>query len=394
MNLLEKIKHQSQSISEKLSAIRRHIHQNPELSFQEFETTKFIENELEKIGITHHYRILKTGVIAEIEGHSEGRSIALRADIDALPIVEVQDRTYRSLNEGLMHACGHDVHTTCLLGAAHLLFENRDLWKGKIQLIFQPGEEKLPGGASLLIEKGLFENFEPEAILGQHVHPELEAGKVGYRAGMFMASADEIYISIKGKGGHAAQPHKTTDPVLCSANLLVQLQQVVSRNCPPNIPSVLSFGKIVANGATNIIPSEVHLEGTFRTMNEEWRSLAHQRIEEMCESIGKATNNIVEVNILKGYPFLENDSRITQIILQGAKEFLGEENVVELEPRMTAEDFAWYTQQVPGCFYRLGTGNVYMGITSGVHTSNFDVDEKALSIGAGLMAWNALKILE
>jgi amidohydrolase len=280
------------------------------------------------------------------------------------------------------------------LGAAHLLFENRDLWKGKIQLIFQPGEEKLPGGASLLIEKGLFENFEPEAILGQHVHPELEAGKVGYRAGMFMASADEIYISIKGKGGHAAQPHKTTDPVLCSANLLVQLQQVVSRNCPPNIPSVLSFGKIVANGATNIIPSEVHLEGTFRTMNEEWRSLAHQRIEEMCESIGKATNNIVEVNILKGYPFLENDSRITQIILQGAKEFLGEENVVELEPRMTAEDFAWYTQQVPGCFYRLGTGNVSMGITSGVHTSNFDVDEKALSIGAGLMAWNALKILE
>ncbi len=388
------IKLMAEQISEKLVGIRRHIHQNPELSFQEFETTNYIEQKLEAIGIANYYRLTETGVVAEIEGKGEGKVLALRADIDALPITEALDRSYRSKKEGLMHACGHDVHTTCLLGAAEILYKTKEHWKGKVKLIFQPGEEKLPGGASIMIEKGVLKNPNPQAIFGQHVHPDLPAGKVGYREGMFMASADEIYIKISGKGGHAAQPHKTTDPIYCAAMLITQLQQVVSRNCPPSIPSVLSFGKILANGATNIIPAEVLIEGTFRTMNEEWRAQAHHHILKIGEGLSKSTSNQIEVEILKGYPFLENDPELTFHFKKNAEEYLGSENVINLDLRMTAEDFAWYSQEIPGCFYRLGTGNSEKGIIHEVHTSQFDIDERALSIGAGLMAWNAIKLLQ
>ncbi|MGZ4118661.1 MAG: M20 metallopeptidase family protein, partial [Bacteroidia bacterium] len=296
-------------------------------------------------------------------------------------------------NEGVMHACGHDVHSASLLGAAKILNELKDEFEGTIKLIFQPGEEKLPGGASLMIKEGVLENPKPQSIFGQHVFPSMEVGKVGFRKGMYMASTDEIYVTVKGKGGHAAMPADYNNPLLIASNILLELNNAFMKQ-EQKIPTVLAFGKIVGNGATNVIPEEVKIEGTFRTMNEAWRKEAHAKMKSLAEEIAKKMGGVCDFKIENGYPFLVNDEKTTTLAMKAAAEYLGKENVEELPLRMTAEDFAFFSQQAPACFYRLGTGNKSKGITSGVHTSTFDIDERALEIGAGLMAWLALNELK
>ncbi len=391
------LKKKIRSLSEKhlgeITAIRRHLHQYPELSFHEVETGKFISEKLTEFGIENEHGWAGNGVVALIKGKKPARkTIALRADIDALPITEASEIPYKSCNEGVMHACGHDVHTSCLLGAAKILNSLRDEFDGTVKLIFQPAEEKLPGGASILIKEGVLKNPAPASIFGQHVHPPLEAGKVGFRPGMYMASADEIYITVTGKGGHGALPQECVDPVLIASHLVIGLQQVVSRFMDPTIPAVLTFGKINSTGgATNIIPNEVKLEGTFRTMNEEWREKAHRQMAAMAEGIVASMGGSCSFRIEKGYPFLHNDEILTLKAKQLAGEYLGKENVVDLPIRMTAEDFAFYSQKLPACFYRLGTGNAAKGITAPVHSDTFDVDENCLLTGMGLMSWLAVK---
>lgn len=393
MSLKDKVHQLSKDYFEDIVSLRRHLHMHPELSFQEYETSKFITQELDKIGVAYEH-IADTGLIAYVKGKSpESKVIALRADIDALPIIESNDVDYKSKNEGVMHACGHDVHTSSMLGAARIMNSLKDEFTGTIKILFQPGEEKLPGGASIMIKEGALENPRPVNITGQHVMPLIPAGKVGFRSGMYMASADEIYVTVKGKGGHAAMPEMGIDPVLITSHIIVALQQIVSRNASPKVPSVLSFGKVTADGATNIIPNEVKLEGTFRTMDEEWRKEAHVKMKKMAESIAEGMGGDCDFNVIVGYPFLKNDPDLTQELRAYAEDYLGKDNVVDLDLWMAAEDFAYYSQELTSCFYRLGIRNEEKGIVSGLHTPTFNIDESALEIGAGLMAYTALSQL-
>lgn len=383
-------RNKAEELFPKLQELRRHLHQYPELSFQEKETAAYIGVQLQKTGIDFKAGVAGTGLVGTITGNpGTNRSIALRADIDALPIQETPGRSYGSKNEGVMHACGHDVHTTSLLGASMILHSIRDHFSGSVRLLFQPGEEKLPGGASLMIKEGVLENPAPAAVLGQHVMPLLDCGKVGFRSGRYMASTDELYFIVKGKGGHGAMPHLGIDPVVISSHLILALQQIVSRKVNPVVPSVLSIGKVIAQGATNVIPDEVYMEGTFRTLDENWRNEAHHQIRELSEHLVRSMGGSLELEIRKGYPTLYNDEALTQKVKKYATEYMGEENVTELDIWMAAEDFAFYSQVAPSCFYRLGTRNEKLGITSSVHTSTFDIDEQALIDGAGLMAWLA-----
>lgn len=392
--LKNKIQQLARDIKEEAVANRRHLHQNPELSFEEFETVAFVDQRLREIGITAIERKANTGLVALIEGKNPGKKvIALRADMDALPIQEENDVAYRSNKPGVMHACGHDVHTSSLLGTARILHNLADQFEGTVKLIFQPGEEKAPGGASFMIKDKCLENPKPSGIIGQHVMPHIPAGKVGFRPGMYMASADEIYLTVKGKGGHGAMPETLVDPVLIASHLIIALQQVISRNASPKIPSVLSFGKIIANGATNVIPNEVKIEGTFRTLDETWRKKAKETINRIAKGLVESMGGTVEVNIVHGYPHLKNDPELTARSVAAAKAYLGEENVLDLDLWMAAEDFSYYTQEMAGCFYRLGTRNEARGIVSGVHTPTFDVDEDALEVSTGLMAWLAIQEL-
>jgi len=391
--LISKIQSLSERYFEEVLQIRRHIHANPELSFNEYNTAAFIEENLKGFGLQGIERISDTGVTFCLEGAEPGKTIALRADIDALPILEANEVDYKSKNEGVMHACGHDVHTSSLLGAAKILSELKDNYKGTIKFIFQPGEEKSPGGASILIKDGILQNPAPDFIIGQHVMPLIPEGKVGFRSGKYMASADEIYLTVKGKGGHAAMPENFVDPIAISSQIIVALQQIVSRMANPKIPSVLSFGKIQGGNINNVIPDEVKIEGTFRTFNEEWREKALSRIREIAESIASSMGATCEVNVAPGYPYLVNDEEYTARNIEAAKAYMGSENVEELDLWMAAEDFAFYTHEVPGCFYRLGTRNEEKGITSGVHTPTFDIDEKALKTGMGLLSYLAINEL-
>ena len=395
MGLKEKIQQKASEIKSKLITMRHHIHSNPELSFQEFETQKFIEHYLQNSLGLKTQRLANTGVVALIEGRNPSkRVIGLRADIDALPIIEVNDgRLYRSNVEGVMHACGHDVHSTSLLGAATILNELKDEFEGTIKLIFQPGEEKLPGGASMMIQEGVLENPKVDFMIGQHVMPLLQVGKIGFRQGLYMASADEIFITVKGKGGHGAMPHLGIDPIAIASQMIVALQQVVSRSANPIIASVLTFGKFIANGSTNVIPNEVHIEGTFRTLNEEWRNDAHLKMVSTAKGVVEGLGGTVDFEIRKGYPFLKNDIALTQNCESFAKNYMGEDKIEALDIWMASEDFSYYSQQVPSCFYRLGTRNEAKGITFGVHHPNFDIDEDALEHGAGLLAYLAVKCL-
>jgi amidohydrolase len=375
--------------------IRRHLHAHPELSFEEVETSNYIAAQLDLLRIPHTRGIGGHGIIAHVHGQKPGtRTIALRADFDALPITEANEVPYKSINPGVMHACGHDVHTACLLGAAHILQSTRSRFGGTARLLFQPAEEKLPGGATLMIRDGALQNPVPEAIYGQHVYPSMEAGLVGFRAGKYMASADEIYITLNGRGGHGAMPHQCIDPVVMAARVIAELQTISSRYADPLTPTVLTFGRLnTIGGATNVIPDQIKMEGTFRTMDEKWRSKAHELITTIVSSVAESMGGKAEINIVKGYPVLFNDEPLTEQSIIWARELLGAHAVEQLPMRMTAEDFAWYTHVVPGCFYRLGTGNVARGITSPVHTSTFDIDEQALPIGSAMMAWLAVKRL-
>ena len=389
--LKDKIRSLATALAPEYISIRQYLHSKPELSYQEFETSDFICRQLESYGIPFR-RMATTGVIGMIEGKNpSAKTIALRGDMDALPIEEANDIAYKSQRPGIMHACGHDVHTTCLLGAARILNELKNEWEGSVKLIFQPGEERNPGGASLLIKEGVLENPRPQAIFALHVHPGLQIGKVSFRSGKVMASADEIYITVSGKGGHAAAPHLTTDTILVASQLVVALQQVISRNRNPITPSVLSICSFQGGHTTNVIPNEVKLMGTFRALDEEWRFEAHQLIKKIATGIASATGAGIECNIDIGYPAVYNHETLHPKAVELAEEFIGREQVVETEMRMGAEDFGYYSQVVPGCFFRLGVMNVAKGITSGVHTPTFNIDESAIETGIGMMAWLGAK---
>lgn len=395
MMLIERIKELAKAYHKDTIAIRRHLHQFPELSYEEVATGRYIASKLEEYGIEHRHGIAENGVLGLIRGKNpDKRVVALRGDIDALPIREANEVPYRSKHDGVMHACGHDVHTSSLLGSARILQELRDEFEGTVKLLFQPAEEKAPGGASIMIREGALENPRPGSIFGQHVHPPLEVGKIGMRPGKYMASTDELFLTIHGKGGHGAVPQDCIDPIAITAQIISALQQLVSRQGDPTIPSVLTFGYIASDGGTNnVIPNAVHLKGTFRTMDEPWRADAHRRMKSIVEGIAAGMGARAELEILGGYPYLVNDEGLTQAARQYAVEYLGAENVVDLPIRMTGEDFAYYSQEMPACFYRLGTGNPAKGITSPIHTNTFDVDEDCLEISTGLMAWMAVRNL-
>jgi len=394
-NQLDQIRDASSRMLPEITAIRRYLHAHPELSFEEKETSQFLAEQLTAAGIPFTRNWAGHGIVAEIRG--EGSDwIALRGDMDALPIQELSDVPYKSVNEGVMHACGHDVHSACLLGAARILkaISEKVGLPVNVRYIFQPGEEKLPGGASLMIQEGVLQNPVPGAILAQHVYPSLEAGKVGIRPGLYMASTDEVYITIRGKGGHAAMPHECNDVVLAASHAVIALQQIASRHAPAAIPTVLSIGKYqTAGGATNVLPDVVHMEGTFRTMDESWRQQAYTLIQDIVNDTCRAFGCAAEVRVVRGYPCLVNEEKITMSVKSSMVEYLGEENVVDLPLRMTGEDFSFYSHHIPACFYRLGTRNEPRNLISPVHTPTFDIDEAALETGMGLLAWLAISCL-
>jgi amidohydrolase len=382
----QQIKDLAKQYASEFIDIRRHLHAHPELSYQEFETSKFVQHKLTEYNIPFEVSAT-TGVVGIIEGKNPtSRIVALRADMDALPINEENEVVYKSVRAGVMHACGHDVHTTCLLGASKILSETRAEWEGTVKLIFQPGEERNPGGASLLIKEGVLEHPSPQAIFALHVNPQLEVGKLSFRSGKVMASADEIYITIKGKGGHAAAPHLTSDIILIASQLVVALQQVVSRNRDPLSPSVLSITSFQGGFTTNVIPSEVKLMGTFRAMDEQWRFRAHDIIRKLATELVESMGAEIDLHIDVGYPTVYNNEQLNEIAKRIGENYIGAGNVEETEVRMGAEDFGYYSQQIPGCFFRLGTANIEKGINAGVHTPKFNIDESAIETGMGMMA--------
>ncbi len=392
MHLIDKIKSLSESLQPEVIQWRRHLHANPELSYNEFNTAKFVAEKLKSFGL-ESVSMATTGLVALVQGKPGKNTIALRADMDALPIEEKNNVSYKSTKTGVMHACGHDVHTASLLGTAKILSEIRNEFEGTVKLIFQPGEEKNPGGASYMIKEGALQNPIPTSIIGQHVMPLVPVGKVGFREGMYMASSDEIYLKVIGKGGHGAAPELTIDPVVIAAHIIIGLQQVISRNASPKQPTVLTFGRIIGEGATNIIPNEVNIAGTFRALNEQWRKEGLEKIEKMAKGIAESMGGKCEVNISHGYPYLENNPELTRRIRHAAEAYVGKENVVDIDLTLGSEDFAYYSHVVPASFYRLGTRNEAKGLTSYVHSPTFDIDEDALKLGPGLMAWMAISEL-
>lgn len=395
MHIINTIQNLSSELLPEIIRIRRHLHMHPELSFMETETSAFISDRLNSAGINFKSGIAKTGIVAVIQGLQAGKKvIALRADMDALPIEEMNNASYKSLNPGIMHACGHDAHSASLIGTAMILEKMKESFGGTIMMIFQPGEEKAPGGATLMLNESIFDPIRPDLILAQHVMPTLNCGMAGFASGAVMASSDEIYITIKGKGGHAALPNRINDTVLSAAQVIISLQQIVSRNANPFSPTVLSFGKVIANGAVNVIPSEVRIEGTLRTMDEKWRKKAIDKLTHMAKSVAESMGTTCELNILGGYPVLKNDPDVTNRSITFASEFLGSDQIINLEPRMTAEDFAFYASLIPASFYRLGTANPEKDIASDLHSPYFDIDENALKTGMGLMAYLTIRHLQ
>jgi amidohydrolase len=374
--------------------IRRHLHQHPELSFNEHETSAFIRQQLDHWGIPYRFPLVETGIIASLTGKGPGKCIAVRADMDALPIIENSGVEFQSENKGVMHACGHDLHMASMLGAIRILDHLKTLFSGELLFVFQPGEEKLPGGARLMLEDGIFGEKQPDAIIAQHVLPEMEAGHVGFRAGKYMASSDEIYITVNGRGGHGALPQNINDPVLMASHILISLQQEINRRSPSGVPTVLSFGKVLADGATNVIPDHVKLEGTFRTMDEEWRKKAHGLIEQIADGIARSMGGSCQVDIRHGYPVLHNNEKITQLAKKKAEDFLGVHKVEEMDLRMTAEDFAWFAQALPGMLYRFGVKEPAQDKVFNLHTPGFRADESALETGVALLAYLSVELLQ
>ena len=391
----EQIKTKVTGLQNYLLEVRRHLHMHPELSFQETETAKYISDQLMKHQIEHRTGVVGTGIIALVKGKNpEKKCVLLRGDMDALPIAEQNEVAYKSKHEGVMHACGHDVHSTCALGAAIILEQMRDQFEGTVKIMFQPGEELLPGGASLMIKEGVLENPKVDAAVALHVFTDLAAGQAGFRSGMYMASTDEIYLTVTGKGGHAAMPGEYNNPILIASEILLELSRQFPNDSKGSVPTILAFGKMQANGATNVIPESVKIEGTFRTMDESWRKECHGRIAKIVTEIADKHKAKAELKILIGYPFLVNNEKVTTIAREAAVSYCGPENVFDLPMRMTAEDFSFVSQAVPSCFFRLGTGNKELGITAGVHNPRFNIDERAISTGTGLMAQIALALLK
>ena len=391
--LIREIKELSKEIHTEIIAIRRHLHTHPELSFQEYETSAYVKKQLDAMGIQWK-TVADTGVLAAVSGKlPSSEVIALRADMDALPIQEMNKVPYASVHANVMHACGHDFHTSSLLGSVKILSQLKDRFKGTVKFFFQPGEEVIPGGASHMIRDGVLENPKVNAVIGQHAMPRIEAGKIGIRKGKHMASMDSLFVRVIGKGGHGAQPHLNIDPVVIASHIILALQQIVSRMAHPGDPTVLSFGKVIANGAINVIPDEVYMEGTFRAMNETWRDEAHRRMTKMAEEIADSMGAKCEFRIQRGYPFLVNEEKLTDQIRSYAVEYLGEENVLDEDIWMAAEDFAYYSQVADSCFYLCGVGNKERGIQSSLHTPTFDIEENVLGLSTGLMAYIALKRL-
>jgi len=383
----EKILELSDLFFDEIVSIRRYMHMHPELSFQEFETSNYIKSILKSWDINFLDGYANTGILVNLEGKEpSSRVIALRADFDALPILEENDVEYKSKNEGIMHACGHDAHTASMLGALKILHTTKDHWRGTIKFIFQPAEERLPGGAKQMIEEGVLENPNVQHVIAQHVLPELEVGKVGFRCGTYMASTDELYFTISGKGGHAAIPSSYNNPIIASSELVLDLNQFFNDKAD----AIFAIGYIDGTGSTNIIPNEVNLMGTFRALDESFRLESHNHMNRIVDQVAKKYNIKIDLNIKKGYPALNNDIQFTLNQINKAKEFLGEKNVIDLPIRMTAEDFSYFANAVPSCFYRLGTGNKDKGLIHGLHTSKFNIDEDSLKIGMGLMAFLAI----
>lgn len=394
INLHHLIREKAAEIFEKVKRYREYMHMHPELSYQEVETMKFVSRTLNELGIAHETGIGGTGVVALIKNdhHTDNTPcIALRADLDALPIQEENDIAFKSKVDGVMHACGHDVHTSILLGTAEILNSLRSELPYPVKLIFQPGEEKNPGGATLMIADNVLKNPSVKEMYALHVFPEMEVGKVGFRPGLYMASCDEIHLTIHGKGGHGANPHQCIDPIVIGAAIVTQLQQIVSRKCDPKIPCVLSFGHFEALGATNVIPSTAHLKGTFRTMDEKWRAEALQLIESQIHSIVESQGGTASLEISKGYPYLENDPTVTNSLKEKAVAFLGSDKVEDLPIRLTSEDFAFYSHEVPVCFFRLGVRNESKNIVYGVHHPKFNIDDDALKTGMEIMSLAAFE---
>lgn len=389
--IIQKIKELSATYFDEVNAIREHLHSNPELSFQEFNTMNYVSEKLTEWNIPHQTKVADTGIVAHIRGNfSENKEhVVLRADLDALPILEKNDVPYKSKVEGVMHACGHDVHTAVLLGTAKILKQMENELSSPVQLIFQPGEEKAPGGASLMIAAGVLKVNPIKAIYGLHVFPEMEVGKVGFREGLYMASCDELHLNIIGKGGHAALPENCIDPIAAGAKVVASLHNDIKAKCDPKVPCIISIGHFEALGATNVIPETAILKGTFRTMNEEWRKEALALMKVKIEEIAQETGTTIKFEVIKGYPFLENDETTTAELKTKAQKILGHDKVEDLPLRMTAEDFSFYTQLVPACFFRLGVRNESKGIINGVHHPNFDIDKNALRTGMQIMASTA-----
>jgi amidohydrolase len=395
MDLKEHIKSLvTASFMDEMIAIRRHLHSHPELSFQENDTSSYLRGILDKWGIAYRFPIVGTGILATIKGKGPGPCVAVRSDMDALPITERSGVEFKSIQQGVMHACGHDVHMTSLLGTIRILDLLKDRLNGEFLFVFQPGEEKVPGGAKLMLEEGIFDDSPPDLIIAQHVLPEMEAGHVGFKSGIYMASSDEIYITVQGKGGHGALPQLINDPVLMASHILISLQQEIHRKAPSGVPTVLSFGKVVADGAVNVIPDTVQLEGTFRTMNEEWRKKAHQLIEQIASGITASMGGNCRVEVRHGYPVLHNHEGITRFAKEKAEGFLGKENVEEMDIRMTAEDFAWFAQSIPAMMYRLGVRASGSEEVFPLHTPGFRVDESSLETGISLLAYLAAELLQ
>jgi len=388
-----RIKELTQEFLEEIIAIRRHLHQNPELSFNEHQTSAYIQDKLKEIGIPFKAGFVKTGIIGVLKGiNPDKKTIVLRADMDALPIQEANNLEFTSRNEGIMHACGHDAHTAALLGAAMVLNELKTTWEGTILLLFQPAEEVFPGGAKLMMDEGCFDGYKPDMIIGQHVLPNMKTGHVGFKSGMYMASGDEVYITVKGKGGHAAMPHTLTDNVLIASNIIVSLQQIVSRIVPAQIPTVLSFGKVIANGATNILPETVEIAGTLRTMNEEWRAKIKDKIREIANGIATSMGASCDIDIKDGYPVVYNNEAVTDKAIAFSREYLGDDATELMDIRMTAEDFGYYSQKYPCTFYRFGVAQDE-GDTGSLHTPQFNLNEDSLETAAGMLAYQAFNFL-
>ena len=390
----ESIKKHAKAVSEQVLTVRRTIHSRPELSFEEHETADYIAAQLTEAGILFR-RIAGTGILARIEGHGDlQRCVVLRADTDALPIWEETGLECASRHDGVMHACGHDMHTACLLGALLVLNRHKSEIAGTVFGLFQPGEEVCPGGASMVMAEDPFRDYRVVAFVGEHVAPEMAVGNLGFRSGKYMASSDELWIEVHGTGGHGALPHTMTDPVVAAAALITSLQQVVSRNNNATIPTVLSIGRVIANGATNVIPPVVQVAGTLRTMDERWRAQAKRRIHEIAAGVAAAHCVTAEVKIPEGYPCVVNDPALTVRARSIAAKLWGKEHVEELDLRMTAEDFGTYTERYPSLFFRLGTARKNGECGGALHTATFNPDEQALDYGVITMAVFALEFLQ